>query len=608
MFLVDKLLLVSGFLILLSITSSKFSARFGVPVLVLFLALGMLAGSEGIGGIAFEDFTLAHGIGTMALALILFDGGLSTPVSSIRTAWKPSLVLATIGVVITSVLTGLAAMVVLRVSMLEGMLLGGIVGSTDAAAVFAILRSGGVRLPTRLASTLEIESGSNDPMAIFLTVGLIGVLTGDMELGPGLFRLFVLQMGVGTLLGLAIGFATVQLMNRIDLDAPGMYPILVSACGMLAYGLAVLLGGSGFLAIYIAGIVIGNSRIVFQRGVLIFHGAAAWLAQIVMFVVLGLLSFPSELAAVAAQGLLIAVILIFIARPAAVALTMLPFGFNRRELVFLSWVGLKGAVPITLATFPLMAGMPIAPLLFNVVFFVVLVSALVQGGTLPVMARRLGLQLPLLPPPPVSLEISALRHVDGDVVDYTVTAESRAANRLVRHLALPGGAVIALIARGHSIIPPQGSTRILPGDHVILVLSPDAKPLVEKVFAPREKADDGLPRLVEFPLRGTTRIQELEDFYGIQIEADSKSTLDEAIRARLGVSRLALGEVVDFGPIALHVRGVSEDGCVEQVGLVIQPSASDETKPSGPPARNDEPLYPRVAKPSGANLADGCDP
>ena len=521
MFLVDQVLLIAGFLILLSIASSKLSSRFGLPVLVLFLGLGMLAGSEGLGGIPFEDYTLAHAIGSTALALILLDGGLSTPMDSIRMAWRPSLVLATVGVFLTALVTGLAAAWILRIPLLQGLLLGSIVGSTDAAVVFAILRSGGVRLPSRVGATLEIESGSNDPMAIFLTVGLIEVLTGRVPLGVGLLSLFATQMIVGTIVGLAVGYATVWVVNRINLDAPGLYPVLVGAGGLLAYGLAVALGGSGFLAIYLAGIVLGNLRIVYRLGVLRFHDAGAWLAQIVMFVVLGLLSFPSQLWSVAGGGLLISAVLILIARPVTVALTLLPFrfGFSPRELVFISWVGLKGAVPITLATFPLMMGVEGAPLIFNVVFFVVLVSALVQGWTIPWLARSLGLQQPVEPPPPVTLEISALRHVDGEIMDYTVAEGSRAAGRLVRDLALPTGAVIALIAREQAIIPPQGGTRILPGDHVILVLATGTRPLVDRVFGRDEAGEAALPRLVEFPLRASTRVGELEDVYGIQIDA-----------------------------------------------------------------------------------------
>jgi cell volume regulation protein A len=493
MFAIDSLILVAGPLILLSIVSSKLSARFGVPVLVLFMALGMLAGSEGIGGIEFENYALSQGIGTLALAVILFDGGLSTTTASIRVGWKPSLVLATAGVLITSVVTGLAAARILNLSRLEGLLLGSIVASTDAAAVFTILRTGGIRLPARLAATLEIESGSNDPMAIFLTIGLIEILSGRMALGPSLLGLFATQMVVGTLAGLAVGFAAVWLVNRINLDTAGLYPVLVGACGMLAFGLAAELRGSGFLAIYLAGIVLGNSRLVFRRGVLLFHDAAAWLAQIMMFVVLGLLSFPSRLFHVAGRGLLVAAILILVARPLAVVLTLLPFRFPRRELAFLSWVGLKGAVPITLATFPFMFGLPRAALLFDVVFFVVIVSELIQGWTILLVARRLGVQLLVEPTPPLTLEISSLRHVKGDIVDYTIGPDSRAAGRLVRELGLPAGAVAAIVTREQTIIPPHGNTRILAGDHVILVLRPGLRPLVDQIFGRTDEGRDVLP-------------------------------------------------------------------------------------------------------------------
>jgi cell volume regulation protein A len=568
-FWIDTLLLIAGILILLGIASSKFSARFGVPVLVLFLVLGMLAGSEGLGGIDFEDYPLAHAIGTVALAVILFDGGLNTPMASIRLAWRPALILATAGVLITAVVTGVAAARILNISLLEGLLLGSIVGSTDAAAVFAILRAGGVRLPTRLAATLEMESGSNDPMAIFLTVGLLQVLSGRLPLGPGLLGLFVTQMAVGTLVGLAIGYASVWLVNRIHLDAAGLYPILVGTCGLLAYGLAASLDGSGFLAAYLAGIVIGNRRLVFRRGVFLFHDAAAWLAQIVMFVVLGLLSFPSRLWEVAGRGLLIAVILTLVARPLAVLLLLLPLRFNRRELLFLSWVGLKGAVPN-------------ARLLFNVVFFVVLVSALIQGWSIPWVARQLGVQRPAEPVPPITLEISSLRHVEGDIVDYSVDEHSRAAGRLVRELALPDGAVIAVLARQQKLIPPQGDTRILAGDHAILVLSPLTKPLVDKVFGREEVRDEELPPLLEFPLRGSTKVADLEACYGISMNAPPESTLDQAIRARLGGARAEPGSHVRFGPIALYVRKVNDRGTIDRVGMVVL--VSEETAGPSPTA------------------------
>jgi cell volume regulation protein A len=585
MFLIDTLILLTGVLLLLGIASSKFSARLGVPALVLFVALGMLAGSEGIGGIEFENYALAHGIGTLALAVILFDGGLRTPLRAIRSVWKPSLLLATLGVLITAAITGGAVALIFGVPLLRGMLLGSIVGSTDAAAVFAVLRSGGVHLPRRISSTLELESGSNDPMAIFLTIGLIQVITGEMPFGVGLLTLFFVQMAGGLLVGLTLGFATVWMINRINLDAAGLYPLLVSAGGLLAFGLAVSLGGSGFLAAYIAGIVIGNKQIVFQRGVFLFHDALAWLSQIIMFAVLGLLSLPSRLLDAAGAGLLIAAVLIFISRPVAIALTLLPFRFlgrefrfNWREQLFLTWGGLKGAVPITLATFPLMFGVPGAQFLFDVVFFVVLVSALVQGWSIPWVARRLGLETPTKAPSPVTLEISSLRHVEGDIVDYLVDENSPAAGRQVKALALPQGVVIAIIARGEQIIPPQGGTRIEVGDHVILVLRPGTRPLVDKVFAPESDDRAKLPADLEFPLRGTITVGELEEFYGIQLDAPSQHTLSEALRARLGPDA-APGARADYGPVALIVRDLDDDHAITHVGMVILPQAKDASPP-----------------------------
>jgi len=599
---IEKVILVGAILILLSIVSSKLSARFGVPVLVLFLGLGMLAGSEGIGGIEFENYAQANAVGTVALALILFDGGLSTPAKAVRLAWKPSFLLATVGVLLTAVVTGLAASWILGVGLLEGLLLGGIVGSTDAAAVFAALRSGGVRLSERLGATLELESGANDPMAIFLTVGLLEVLTGGMEWGPGLLGLFALQMGLGAAVGLGLGFVAAWLINRIDLDSLSLYPIFASALGLLSFGATALLGGSGFLAIYLTGIVLGNRPIAARTGIIRFHNTVGWLAQIVMFVVLGLLSFPSQLWNVADRGLMLAAILILVARPLAVLLTLAPFrfgGFHARELIFLSWVGLKGAVPITLATFPFFVGLPEAPLLFNVVFFIVLVSALGQGWTLPALAARLGLQRPLEPSPPVTLEISSFRHVDGEVMEYTIAEDSAAVGKAVRDLALPNRAVIALIARGRSIIPPQGSTRVQAGDHLIFVLDPETRPLVDAVFArrgvPETLSSSEIPLQIEFPLRGSTTVGQLRDCYGLNLDAADHLTLDEAIRHRLqahGVTP-ALGEGVVFESIRLSIRELGTDCRIEQVGMMILPneelSADQDSPPRSVQANPDAP-------------------
>ncbi len=569
MFYVDRLILVAGILLLLGIVSSKLSARLGIPVLVLFLLLGMVAGSEGIGGIAFENYPLAHGIGTLALALILFDGGLRTPFTAVRAAWKPSLVLATVGVVITAVVTGLAASWILGLSPLQGMLLGSVVSSTDAAAVFSVLRSGGIGLPKRLSAILEIESGSNDPMAIFLTIGCIELLA-QPETGPSaLLGLFASQMLLGTVIGITMGHFGARMVNRIELTAAGLYPVLVSTVCLLTFGIAAQLGGSGFLATYLAGMTIGNQKIVFRGGILVYHDALAWFSQIVMFVILGLLSFPSRLLSVSGQAMLIGLVLIFVARPLAVSLSLLPFRMRWRELSLLSWVGLKGAVPITLATFPLMMGTPQAGLLFDVVFFIVVMSALVQGCSLPMVSRWLGLRVRVAPASSVTLEMSSLRNVDGEVVEYSVDERSRASGRKVRELALPDGAVIAMLVRENHIIPPQGGTEVLSGDHVIVVLRPGSRPLVDQVFANEDERRVEIPTSIEFPLRGTTSVGELYQFYDIRIDAPVATTLSDVMRRSIDDHENNVDAVARFGPITLRVRSINLSGEIEMVGMTI---------------------------------------
>jgi cell volume regulation protein A len=396
--------------------------------------------------------------------------------------WKPSALLATIGVLVTAAITGAAAAAILHVPLLSGLLLGSIVASTDAAAVFSVLRSQGVHLRERVAATLEIESGSNDPLAIFLTVGCLEVITGRTPIGPALLLLFVQQMGIGAIAGLGIGWIGARLVNRVDLASSGLYPVLAGACGLLAFGAAAVLGGSGFLAIYFAGIVLGNSRLVFGRGTALFMDGLAWISQITMFVALGLLSTPSELVAVAAPALLVAAILIVVARPAAVVPLLLPFGFSAREHLLISWVGLKGAVPIILATFPLVFDVPYGRLIFNVVFFVVLVSATLQGWTLPFLATRLGLQEPMTPPPAASLEIRSLRDVNAEIVDVAVGAGSPLVGRTVEALQLPDTAILAMVTRGRQLIAPRGATTLREGDHLFVITPRERREEVESIL------------------------------------------------------------------------------------------------------------------------------
>src|SRR5690625_112507 len=511
---VGTLLFIVGVLALLGIASSKFSNRLGMPVLVLFLVVGMLAGSEGIGGLAFDNYALANILTSIALALILFDGGLRTEMASIKAVWKPPLVLAALGVLITALITGTAAAWLLGVPLLTGILLGGIVGSTDAAAVFAALRTSSVKLPDQLASTLEVESASNDPMAIFLTIGVIQIITGEASSAASLIPFFLIQFSIGALGGITVGLLGVWVINRINLETAGLYPVLATAVGILSFGITDVLGGSGFLAIYITGVVVGNGNIVFKRGIFIFNDAMAWLSQILLFVILGLLVFPSQLLSVAVDGLLISVVLIFVARPVAVVVSVLFFGFKAKELLYLSWVGLKGAVPITLATFPLMAGIEGAALLFNVVFFSVLLSALTQGWSIPAVARYLGLAEPLPPEPPLSVEINSLRHVDGEVVEYIVAPSARVAGQALRDLALPDGVTITLVVRDFNVIVPRGATRLLKGDHVFVAMRKSLVPLINRLFDPMaatEPLEPGLSLL--FHVDST--VGQLHRFFGI---------------------------------------------------------------------------------------------
>jgi len=566
MYAIDALILVGATLLMVAILSNTLSSPIGVPGLVIFMAVGMLAGEDGVGRIAFDGYPIAHAVGTLALVLILFDGGLQTPWKSFRIAWRPAVTLATVGVIVTAGVTGLAASWILGIPLVVGLLLGSIVGSTDAAAVFSVLRGRGLALRPRVASTLEIESGSNDPMAVLLTLGCLGVLTGTMGTGWEMGGFLVQQAVIGALGGAGIGWVGAWAINRVDLQASGLYPAFTLALAFLAYGIPAAMGGSGFLAVYLAGLVLGNANIVFKRGVFMAHDGGAWLAQISMFVMLGLLAQPTELMGVALEGLLVALVLVFVARPLAVALSVLPFGFSARESGFMAWAGLKGAIPIILAIYPLLLGIEEGGLIFNVVFFVVLLSALTQGWTLPIVAGWFGVREPNRGGPPVTLEISSLKHVDGDIVEYLVEGDSWVAGHLVRDLALPDTAVIAMIARGQEVIPPRGRTPIQPGDHVFVVMRPAVRARVDRLFSARGGA--GEPELIaEMPIAPDSTVGELEEFYGIHLDPDPARTVGELLAERLG-DDLTEGAELQAGELKLSVRKMV-DGRIREVGVEI---------------------------------------
>ena len=399
----DEWLLVSSLLLLLSILAWKVSSRLGIPALLLFLGIGMLAGSDGPGGIYFDDALVAQSVGVVALAFILFAGGLETDWKVVRPVLGGALSLSTIGVLLTAVIVAIFALIVLHFSFAEGLLLGAIISATDAAAVFSVLGARNLHLKGKLLPLLELESGTNDPMAVFLTIGLTRLLTNPHESVLGLLLLFVQQMGVGAVLGLLIGWAAIWLISHLNLDVEGLYRVFTIALVLFTYGLTAWLGGSGFLAVYLVGLLLGNSSVQQVDRLSRFHDSLAWLMQIAMFLILGLLVFPSRLPAVAASGLLITGVAVFLARPVSVLIALLPVKMSLQEKLFAGWVGLRGAVPIVLATFPLLAGLSKASFLFDLVFFVVLASVLLQGMSVPFVAQWLG----VIDPAPAAQETKA---------------------------------------------------------------------------------------------------------------------------------------------------------------------------------------------------------
>jgi cell volume regulation protein A len=465
----EVLMALAAALVLAGVLASKLSARSGIPALLLFLALGMLAGSDGFGGIAFSNYEVAQAVGIVALAFILFDGGLSTDWASVRPVVREGVVLATAGVAVTAVVVGWAASLALGLPLTVGLLLGAIVSSTDAAAVFSVLRSRNASIKGDTGPLLELESGSNDPMAVFLTVGLLQLLEDPGTPVATLVPLFVLQMTVGAAVGVVVAWAAVTLINRVRLEYDGLYPVVTVAVVLLAYGSAALLGGSGFLAVYVAGLRMGNSDFVHKRRLVGFHDAIAWLSQISMFLVLGLLVFPSRLPDIAARGLAVAAVLVLVARPLAVFVTLARSRLGKREKLLVSWVGLRGAVPIILATFPLVEGVAQAETIFDVVFFAVVVSVLVQGTTIPAVARRLGVSAPLAPHRAYPIEAVSTSTGNTSMHEVTVGAASPAAGRQVVDLGLPQGALLVLLSRDDEFVVPQGATLLRPGDKVLVL-------------------------------------------------------------------------------------------------------------------------------------------
>ena len=476
----NSIMLLVGAMMVAGVMAAKFSNRVGVPALVLFVGLGMLLGRF----FYFDDAFVTQLFGTFALIAILFDGGLNTSWPEVRPVMKVAGVLATLGVVVTSLVLGFFARFLLDVSWLEAMLFGSIVGSTDAAAVFAVI--GGHSVRKKLAATLEAESGCNDPTAIFLTLLCIQLLTNPETSVFQMVLYFIREIGVGGLIGYLSGRLMVRLINRIQMQSSGLYPILSLACAVMAYACTAALGGSGFLAVYIMAIVAGNSEMVYRPAIFRFNEGFAWMMQIFMFVLLGWLAFPEQLATLLLPGLLLALLLMFVARPIGVWISTLRTSFSGREKIFLSWAGLKGAVPIVLATYPMIAELPHANLIFNATFFVVLTSALMQGATINPVARRLGLVEPARRQSAYTVELVALEKTDSEIVEVEIQSSSAAAHRKISDLSLPANVLIVAVVRASAVITPRGGTRLLPGDLIYVLTSKQQLNCIQDVFATDE--------------------------------------------------------------------------------------------------------------------------
>jgi cell volume regulation protein A len=580
--LANHIILISAALITFAIFAGVLSSRIGAPLLLVFLAFGMLAGQDGPGGIEFQDFRLAYLAGSFALAIILFDGGRRTTRDAFGRALSPALVLATFGVLVTSGITGAAAHYVLGYDWLHSLLVGAIVGPTDAAAVFLLLHLRGLRLRPRVGNTLEVESGINDPMSIFLTMTIVDLIAKGLPDGNLLdvtwtfaFHFlvdFTRQMGGGIVFGLIGGQIVLRAVNRLKFS-PGIYPILALALALVVFAIAQTLETSGFLAIYLVGTILGNNPHRASLEISRFFDGLSWLAQIAMFLLMGLLVTPTSLLPVLVPALIIAAVLIFLARPVAVVLSILPMNYKPREVTFISWVGLRGAVPIFLAIIPVIGHIDHADTIFSIAFICVLASLVVQGWTISWAARIAGVDLPPRPQPRIRVDIELPAGIDRTVVAYTVDPMSLIARRRMRRMpsVVSGSEIISVMRDGQTMneVPPNG---LLTGDVVMLVTSPTDIPQLDRLFGARRlRAKSQEVGSVDFTLSADANAGEVADIYGFLVTPHERDlTLGAVMHARLGAT-IPTGARVRTGAVDLVALSTGDEASPKSIGLDLDP-------------------------------------